>query len=134
VVDLSEPKSVIKRKMESEPEFRKQWIDKSRKAALGMKNRHKFTREEQSRGGKKSIGRNMFQYHQREKEILDGLQTVNNRIFPSYIIDGFEFKNEILNIIEIKINSGKLSESQKEFEKLLQKVKQIKFKIIHEKL
>ena len=132
VADLAE--SAIKRKMEIDPEFRKRWIEKSRKAALGMKNRHKFTREEQSRGGKKSIGRNMRQYYLREKEILKGLQTDNNRIFPKHIIDGFEFENEILNIIEIKINSGRLSKPQKEFEKLLQKIKQINFKVIHEKL
>lgn len=120
--------------MERDSEFRRQWIEKSRKASRGMTNRHKFTKDEQSRGGRKSIGRDIYQYHKREKEILASLLTGNNRIFPNYIVDGFEFKDGVLNIIEIKINSGKLSEAQKEFERLIRRVKLIKFKVIHDKM
>lgn len=132
MADLSEPKSAIKIKIETDPEFAKNWKKKSREAALGMENRHSFTKEERSKGGKKSIGRDILQYHKKEKEILIRLQTKNNRIFPNYIIDGFEFIDGTLNIIEIKINSGKLSTPQKEFKNLLENSNQVKFKIVHD--
>ena len=133
MADLSEPKSAIKKKMK-DPEFRREWVEKSRRAALGMRNRHKFTREEQSKGGKKSIGRDVYQYHAKEREIIKSLQTNENRVFPSYIIDAFEFEGNVLTIIEVKINSGKLSDEQKEFAELLEKIKNIRFKIIHSTL
>lgn len=120
--------------MEIDPQFKKEWIEKSRRASLGMKNRHVFTKEQQSKGGKKSIGRNIFQYHKKHDEILKQLQNKENRVFPSWIIDGFEFSNNDLNIIEIKINTGKLSEQQKKFVELLKNTERINFKIVHGKL
>lgn len=121
-------------KMETDPQFKRNWIEKSKRASREMRNKHIFTKEEQSKGGKKSTGRDILQYHKKHDEILKHLQNEGNRIFPSWIIDGFEFLNNELNIIEIKINTGKLSKQQKEFVELLANTERINFRIVREKL
>jgi len=134
----------IKNKIKNNPEFAKQWSEKSRKGALFMQNRYKFTPEELAKGGRNSninhrsngfplkTKSDFKTYYDLEKKLIFNRKDENNTIFMRSVIDGIEITNDgILRLLEVKMNSAKLNKNQKKLQELLSNVKKVEYIIIH---
>lgn len=134
----------IKNKIDNDPEFAKEWSEHSRKGALMVNNRYKFTPEELAKGGRNSninhrsngfplkTKSDFKTYYDLEKKLIFNRKDENNTIFMRSVIDGIEITNDgILRLLEVKMNSAKLNKNQKKIQELLSNVKKVEYIIIH---
>jgi len=132
----------IKKKMENDPVFKKQWIEKCK---LGRKRQQEIygcllTFEDRSKGGK--IGwkksntalmegaKNSRKY---ENAVAENIKTDYEFFLHGYsICDRVGFKNGTIYFIEIKRKNRKQNPRQKMFQELVQKAKKFKYVIVHD--
>jgi len=122
----------LKEKMK-DPEFRKQWIEKSRKGALTTKNRYQFTLEDQSKGGKACKHRtppDRKHFYLLEKTKINEIAPQFDCIFNPKVCDAIAFKDGKIYFIEIKCGQGYLNKNQRKFKDLVSKT-QADFVLIH---
>lgn len=130
---MSKISETIREKMK-DPKYRKAWIEKSKKGAKTTKDRYKFTREDQIKGGKACKKRNppdRKHYYKIEKETLQKIKPNFDALFNPKVCDGIAFKDGKVIFIEIKCGRGYLNKNQRKFRDLISKISDIEYELIH---